>query len=117
MTFGGGLDSICWGVRLGVVLPQLAPEEPVGCTALLPEPVCPEATHSHCLHNVLGGVAWTPRPPGCCFAQALVPLCWRGVTAAPQCPRDEEWPLPSTTHTDVHSGHPEADPVIEGRRG
>lgn len=23
---------------------------------LLPEPVCPEATHSHGLHDVLGGV-------------------------------------------------------------
>lgn len=40
------------------------PEEPVGCTVLLPEPVCPEATHALCLHNVLGGFAWTPHPQG-----------------------------------------------------
>lgn len=73
----------------------------------------PRTTHSHCLHNVWGGVvAWTPQPPGCCFAQELVPLCLREVPPALWCPRDEEWPLPSTTHTEVHSGHPEADSVI-----
>lgn len=56
----------------------------------------------------------TPRGLLCTSTDSLV---LEGGAPSHVVPRDEKWPLLSTTHTEVRSSHPEVDPMIKDRRG
>lgn len=86
MTFGGGLDSICWGVSLGAVLPQLLRGP---CGMLLPEPACPETTHipTACTMCWGGGVCLGSSAPRVLLCTSTHTLVLEGGAPSPVVPQ------------------------------